>query len=88
MRGRPWRPSGESLADLTGAVVRRRYDGGQARLDMCLAFLERIVQTSREAGIDPAAAALVRDASARAMARWPGGTDWDVVAEDLLETSA
>ncbi|MCK6068295.1 MULTISPECIES: NAD(P)-dependent oxidoreductase [Microbacterium] len=75
---------GESLADLTDAVVRRRYDSGQARLDMCLAFLDRIVQTSRDAGIDPAAAALVRDASARAMARWPGGTDWDVVAEDLL----
>ncbi len=73
-----------TLPGLTEAIQRRAYDSGEARLDMCLAFLEHIVTTSSDAGIDPGIAALVRDASAQAMSRWPGSTDWDVVAEDLL----
>jgi 3-hydroxyisobutyrate dehydrogenase-like beta-hydroxyacid dehydrogenase len=73
-----------SLPALGDAIERRSYDSGDARLDMCLAFLEHIVAASTEAGIDPGIAGLVRDASARAMSRWPASTDWDVVAEELL----
>ncbi|MDV8021488.1 NAD(P)-binding domain-containing protein [Rhodococcus sp. IEGM 1330] len=75
---------GASLAGLTSSAERRTYDGGDARVDMCLSFLEHIVSASREIGIDPALAEVVRAASARAMTRWPGGTDWDVVGEDFL----
>ncbi|UYN84457.1 MAG: NAD(P)-dependent oxidoreductase [Microcella sp.] len=73
-----------SLPDLTTAMERRRYDAGEASLEMCLSFLEHIVESSRDAGIDPGIAELVRTASARAMQRWPGNTDWDVVAEHFL----
>jgi 3-hydroxyisobutyrate dehydrogenase-like beta-hydroxyacid dehydrogenase len=73
----------DSLPGLTASVELRTYATGEARLDMCLAFLETIVASSREAGIPPAQAELVRAASARALERWPGSTDWDVVAEDL-----
>ena len=76
-----------SLPDLTTAIERRRYDAGEASLEMCLSFLEHIVKSSRDAGIDPAIAELVRTASARAMRRWPGNTDWDVVAEHFLAPS-
>lgn len=72
-----------SLPELATAIQRRTYDGGEARLDMCLSFLEHIVATSAEVGVPPGIAATVRDASATAMERWPGDTDWDVVAEDL-----
>lgn len=72
---------GASLAGLTESVQRRTYDGGEARLDMCLSFLELIVASSRDAGIDPGLAEDVRDASAHALTRWPGTTDWDVVAQ-------
>ena len=75
---------GASLPDLTTSVGNRRYDAGQARLDMCLSFLEHIVASSREAGIDPGLAELVRAASARAMTSRSPDTDWDVVAEDFL----
>ncbi|UFU06680.1 NAD(P)-binding domain-containing protein [Ruania halotolerans] len=75
---------GGSLPGLTAAVAQRSYDSGEARLDMCLSFLEHIVTSSREAGIDPGPAELVREASARALRRWPGSTDWDVVAEDMV----
>jgi 3-hydroxyisobutyrate dehydrogenase-like beta-hydroxyacid dehydrogenase len=75
---------GASLPDLTASVERRQYDGGQARLDMCLSFLEHIVASSREAGIDPGLAEPVRAASARAMSRTAPESDWDVVAEDFL----
>lgn len=78
---------GASLAGLTASVEQRRYDGGEARLDMCLSFLEHIVATSRAAGIDPGPAEIVRAASARAMQHWPGSTDWDVVAEGFLPHS-
>lgn len=77
---------GHTLPDLSAAVERRTYDGGEARLDMCLAFLEHVVATSREAGIPPGPAGVVRDASARALAAHPGSTDWDVVAEELLSS--
>jgi hypothetical protein len=73
-----------SLAGLATSVETRSYAGGEARLDMCLAFLERIVATSSEVGIQPGIAAAVRDASAEAIERWPGDTDWDVVAERFL----
>ncbi|OWY63051.1 oxidoreductase, partial [cyanobacterium TDX16] len=79
---------GGTLPDLTDAITRRTYDGGEARLDMCLAFLEHIVRTSEQTGIDPGLAAVVRDASLSAMDRWPGSTDWDVVAEDLLTSAS
>ncbi|MEG9227600.1 NAD(P)-dependent oxidoreductase [Aeromicrobium sp. Sec7.5] len=79
---------GASLPDLTASVAARQYDAGQARLDMCLSFLEHIVASSREAGIDPGLAELVRAASARAMTSRTPGTDWDVVAEDFLPPSA
>ncbi|WP_265522093.1 NAD(P)-binding domain-containing protein [Oerskovia flava] len=75
---------GGTLPDLTASVETRSYDTGQARLDMCLAFLEKIVASSREVEIDPGLAELVRAASARAATRRPGSTDWDVVAEDFL----
>lgn len=75
---------GASLAGLTSSAERRKYDGGDARLDMCLSFLEHIVSASREAGIDPASAEVVRAVSARAMTRWPGDTDWDVVGEEFI----
>ena len=75
---------GASLPDLTTSVEQRRYDAGQARLDMCLSFLEHIVASSREAGIDPGLAESVRAASARAFTGQSPGTDWDVVAEDFL----
>lgn len=74
---------GGSLADLTASVERRTYDQGEARLDMCLSFLEHIVATSRAAGIAPGLAERVRDASARALEQHSDSTDWDVVAEDF-----
>ena len=79
---------GGSLADLTTAVTQRTWDSGEARLDMCLAFLEHIVATSHHAGIAPGLAEHVRDASARALARVPGSTDWDVVALDFNPSAA
>lgn len=75
---------GASLAVLTTSVEKRQYDAGQARLDMCLSFLEHIVTSSREAGIDPGLAEPVRAASARALTSRSPDTDWDVVAEDFL----
>lgn len=75
---------GGSLPGLTAAVERRTWDSGEARLDMCLDFLEHIVTSSRAVGIEPGLAVNVRDASARALARMPGSTDWDVVAENFL----
>ncbi|HEY9315252.1 NAD(P)-binding domain-containing protein [Williamsia sp.] len=78
---------GASLPGLSSAVEQRTYDGGEARLDMCLAFLEHIVESSREAGIDPGISELVRDASSRAMAHRAAATDWEVVAEDFLVTA-
>ncbi|KAB1652611.1 NAD(P)-dependent oxidoreductase [Pseudoclavibacter chungangensis] len=77
---------GDSLAGLTDAVARRRYDGGQASLAMCRAFLEHIVGSSRDADIDPGIAGLVLDASRDAERDHPGTTDWDVVAERFLPT--
>lgn len=79
---------GATLPDLTAAVDRRTYDGGEARLDMCLSFLEHIVATCRETGLPPGLAEPVRDASARALERWPASTDWDVVSEELLPQAA
>lgn len=79
---------GASLPGLSSAMEHRSYDGGEARLDMCLAFLEHIVESSRGAGIDPGISELVREASSRAMAHRPPGTDWDVVAEDFLAPAA
>lgn len=73
-----------SLAAVGAAVEARSYGGGEARLDMCLAFLERIVATSNEVGIEPGLAGAVRDASIQAIEQWPGETDWDVVAERFL----
>lgn len=78
---------GASLAGLTSAVERRSYDSGEARLDMCLSFLDHIVTSSRNAGIEPGLAELVRTASVRALTTWPGSTDWDVVAEDFMTTT-
>ena len=75
---------GDSLEGLTDAVERRRYDTGQARLDMCAAFLAHIVASSTEAGIEPGLAGKVLDASRRALAQQAADTDWDVVAEDFL----
>ncbi|ALE84378.1 NAD(P)-binding domain-containing protein [Pseudonocardia sp. HH130629-09] len=75
---------GASLADLTTSIGSRRYDSGQARLDMCLSFLEHVVASSRDAGIDPGLAETVRAASALAMTSSPPGADWDVVAEGFL----
>ncbi|WP_205473395.1 NAD(P)-binding domain-containing protein [Nocardioides sp. SYSU D00038] len=77
-----------SLAGLSDAVVRRTYETGEARLDMCLAFLDHIVSASHEAGLPAGPAGLVRDASARALEAWPGSTDWDVVAEGLTPSAA
>jgi hypothetical protein len=51
---------------------------------MCLSFLEHIVTSSREAGIDPGLAEVVRSAFARALTSWPGSADWDVVGEEFL----
>lgn len=51
---------------------------------MCLAFLDHIVNTSNDVGLVPGTAGTVRDASASAMRRRSGATDWDVIAEDLL----
>lgn len=73
-----------TLPDLASAVQGRTYDRGEARLDMCLAFLEKIVATSAEVGVDPGPSATVRDASRHAMKQVPGTTDWDVVAEAFL----
>lgn len=78
---------GASLPGLTSAMERRRYDGGEARLDMCLSFLEHIVASSRAAGIDPGLTELVRAASAQALSTHDGSTDWDVVAETFLTPS-
>lgn len=73
-----------SLAGLASSMTDRSYRTGEARLDMCLAFLEHIVASSDEVGVPSALPALVRDASLRAMKRYPADTDWDVVAEELL----
>lgn len=72
-----------TLPELTVAIQQRTYDSGEARLDMCLSFLEHIVATSRESGLRPGIAALVRDETAASLQRHPAGTDWDVVAEGL-----
>lgn len=73
-----------SLPGLTAAVRRRTYDTGEARLDMCRDFLAHIVASSREAGLPAGPAGVTLDVSDRALERWPGSTDWDVVAEELL----
>jgi 3-hydroxyisobutyrate dehydrogenase-like beta-hydroxyacid dehydrogenase len=73
-----------SLPGLATSVTERRYATGEARLDMCLAFLQHIVTSSDESGLPSGLPALIRDASARAMQRHPADTDWDVVAEELL----
>ena len=78
---------GGSLAGLTTAVERRRYDTGEASVEMCLSFLTHIVSASRDAHIDPGLAELVRAASARAAERSPASIDWDVVAEHFLEVA-
>lgn len=77
-----------SLPELTAALERRTYDGGAARLDMCLAFLDKIVAASEEVGLDAGLVRHVRDASARALERWPASIDWDVVAEDFWAGTA
>ncbi|EOM76007.1 NAD(P)-dependent oxidoreductase [Rhodococcus rhodnii] len=77
------RTLGHSLAGLAANATARGYDTGQARLDMCTAFLDKIVAASSEAGVDAAHAAVVRDASWAALRHRAAGTDWDVVFEDL-----
>lgn len=74
----------QTLPGLARAASDRRYDAGHARLDMCLAFLDKIVVASTDRGIDPALPALVRAASARAADTLPGDTDWACVFEGLL----
>ncbi|WP_020112347.1 imine reductase family protein [Rhodococcus sp. 114MFTsu3.1] len=78
---------GGSLPASTTSLRHRRYDQGDARLDMCLSFLTHIVESSHQAGIDPGLAEHVRAASARALDHWPAATDWDVVAEKFLGES-
>lgn len=73
-----------TLPGLATAIAEREYRTGEARLDMCLAFLEHIVTSSDEVGVPSALPRLVRDASLRAQQRFPAETDWDVVAEELL----
>lgn len=75
---------GGSLPELAAAVSERTYDGGEASLDMCTAFLDLIVGSSHERGIAPGLAAAVLAASRRAAELHPPATDWDVVAEDFL----
>ncbi|PWN01242.1 NAD(P)-dependent oxidoreductase [Nocardioides silvaticus] len=74
---------GVELDGLAASFENGTYDGGQASLEMCLSFLEHIVATSEDAGVDPALPLLVRDATRRALATSTGDTDWDVVAEGL-----
>ncbi|GAB2623684.1 NAD(P)-binding domain-containing protein [Pseudactinotalea suaedae] len=75
-----------SLPGLSASMTDRTYRTGEARLDMCLAFLEHIVTASAESGVPSALPALIRDASARALRQHPADTDWDVVAEELLSS--
>lgn len=72
-----------SLPGLAHAMATRDYSAGQARLDMCLSFLEHVVATSEIAGVDPALPALIRDATRRQADLGHHAQDWDRVAEGL-----
>lgn len=72
-----------SLPGLAESFQTRRYDSGEATIDMCLSFLEHIVATSGAAGVDDRLPRLIRDLTAVEAARHPRGIDWDVVAEGL-----
>lgn len=73
-----------SLPGLADSFTRRDYSAGEARLDMCLSFLEHVVATSELAGVDPALPALIRDATRRQAELGHHDQDWDRVAEGLL----
>ncbi len=79
---------GASLPDLSAAITGRTYDGGEARLDMCLAFLEKITAASAESRVPDVLPAVVRDASRSALQRWSPDTDWDCVMEGLRRLPA
>lgn len=74
---------GASLEGLAGAYRDRDYAKGDARLDMCLSFLEHIVSTSESVGVAPGLAAVVRDTTVRAAQTYPLSTDWDAIVEVL-----
>lgn len=71
------------LPRLAEAFELRKYDGGQASIEMCLRGLEHVVATSEAAGVDPALPRLVRDATREQMAQATGDVDWEYVAEGL-----
>lgn len=79
---------GASLPDLTSAITRRTYNSGEARLDMCLAFLEKITAASAESGVPDVLPGVVRDASRSALQSWSPDTDWDCVMEGLRRLPA
>lgn len=77
-----------SLPGLVESLRTRAYDRGEARLDMCLSFLEHIVASSSQAGIDPTLPAVIRDATRRQADLGHGAKDWDRVAEGLTPEPA
>lgn len=78
---------GAELPSLAQAFELRKYDRGQASLEMCLRGLEHIVSASEAAGVDPALPRLVRDATRAQLSHSRPGVDWEYVAEGL-STSA
>lgn len=74
---------GAELPALAKAFELRKYDRGQASIEMCLRGLEHVVATSEAAGVDPALPRLLRDATREALAHAEPGVDWEYVAEGL-----
>jgi 3-hydroxyisobutyrate dehydrogenase-like beta-hydroxyacid dehydrogenase len=72
------------LDGLARAYATGAYDGGQASLGMCLSFLEHIVATSHDAGVDQRLPELLARVTREQIQRSGDDVDWDVVAEGLI----
>ena len=69
------------LDGLANAYQRRRYDRGQASLEMCLSALDHVVATSEDAGVDAGLPRLIRDVTRAQLERAPREADWESVVE-------
>ncbi|NYJ00539.1 3-hydroxyisobutyrate dehydrogenase-like beta-hydroxyacid dehydrogenase [Nocardioides thalensis] len=76
---------GAELPNLAQAFELRKYDRGQASLEMCLRGLEHVVAATEAAGVAPALPRLVRDVTRAQMERAKPGVDWESVAEGLTD---
>lgn len=79
---------GAELPALAEAFELRKYDRGQASIEMCLRGLEHVVATSEAAGVDAALPRLVRDRTREQLERTDPGTDWESVVEGFTTTAS